>query len=441
MFRKSLFLTLVLCGYINAQTLTLKESLRLGLENSKEIKIANAQAEIANYQTRKILSAFFPAFAFSASYARLSEVPPFEISTPLFPRPLKIQDAILNNYSLRLGFNVPIFVGFKLSSLLKSAKLKAEAAKEEASLSKNEKAFRIITAFWNLRKAELAEKALGKNIESLTRHVKDAKNSFLNGLATKADLLKIETQLADVKLKYREASNRVRLARMFLNQEIGLPLESKTEIKTDSLHVELPMKLSEELIRNALQNRLELKKLKLLLASGRENITAAKSDWFPSISLFGNYYYNRPNQRILPLKDEFKDTWDVGIGLTWTLWDWGKRSATTEEAVKNLEVLRLKTRIVEENIRTEITADYLELENSREKIKSAKTALEFAKENLRVTEELYKQSKARLADLLDAESSQLSALMRYHTALMDFQINKAKFLKSLGRSLYENVFD
>ena len=63
-----------------------------------------------------------------------------------------------------------------------------------------------------------------------------------------------------------------------------------------------------------------------------ENIRVAQSGWYPQVALTGNYYYSRPNPRIQPSRDEFAHTWDVGVGASFDVWNWGQTLHQTTEA-------------------------------------------------------------------------------------------------------------
>ena len=56
---------------------------------------------------------------------------------------------------------------------------------------------------------------------------------------------------------------------------------------------------------------------------------------------YANTYAN-PNPRIFPRKDAWEDSWDLGVSVTWTLWNGGRTAAQVAEVTlrNNGEVLR-----------------------------------------------------------------------------------------------------
>ena len=95
-------------SYAQQVILTLEESLEMGLKNSKELQISNSK--IAGYDAgvSQISSTMLPKLSVKGSYARLSDVPPFQVFLPINPdpaanikpTPITIQESCLDNYNI-----------------------------------------------------------------------------------------------------------------------------------------------------------------------------------------------------------------------------------------------------------------------------------------------------------------------------------------------------
>src|SRR3989304_3224950 len=142
--KKIIFVSLMMMSilYPQNQKLTLQESLVLGLENSKDLKISHSKVIGSDAKVSEINSMFLPQLKFVANYTRLSDnVPPFEFTTPFLPVPVKISDPVLDNYNLKLSFQQPLFTGLRLLSSKKAANYNYSATELEYSKDKNEAAF------------------------------------------------------------------------------------------------------------------------------------------------------------------------------------------------------------------------------------------------------------------------------------------------------------
>ncbi|MFC2135922.1 TolC family protein, partial [Bacteroidota bacterium] len=369
--KKLLIIQAIITTFVFAQSgkLTLEESLRIGLTNSKEIKVSQSKVIGSETQVSEVGSQMLPKLSFGASYVKLSDVPPFEVVVPISPTPIKIQDAILNNYSLRLSLQQPLFTGFRLSSTKSAAELNYKAAGIEHTREVNKVALKIQTAFWNYYKAQNALKLVNENLKSLKQHLADTKAFMDNGLVTRNDYLKLQVQVSNVELLIIETKNGVNLARAAFNKAIGYPLKSETEISAGGLSGIMQSLNYDELLNEALKMREELQSISYKVEAGKDGVRAANAGWFPSVFLFGNYYYNRPNQRIMPAKDQFEDTWDVGVSLSWDLWNWGYTSSKVTQAEQRLVQSQTNLEMIKEGVEIEVYQNYLKLQSEYDKIK------------------------------------------------------------------------
>ena len=190
------------------------------------------------------------------------------------------------------------------------------------------------------------------------------------------------------------------------------------------------------LTNEAVQNRIELKSLDYKLRSVSENIDAIKSFYYPSVYLYGNYYYQNPNLRIQPPVDVFNSTWDVGVNLTWDVWDWGTRSSQVKQTEQTYVQGKLNYEQLKENIELEVNQNFLNLNYLKERIEVSRTAVEQAKDNYRITKEKYNVQLATSTDIVDAETSLFQTETNYTTAIVDYRIALIKLYRSLGRKLY-----
>ncbi len=423
--------------YSQTQKLTLLESIELGLKNSKDLKISQSKLKSSDAKVSEVNSMFLPQLKFMANYTRLSDnVPPFQVTTPFSPVPIKISDPILDNYNLRLSLQQPLFTGFKLLSSKKSAEYNFTAAELDYSKEMNETAMNIHTAFWNLYRANEFRNLLENSLQQIENHLKDTKNFLDNGLVTQNDYLKLQVQYSNTKLQLIEAENNLEVARAVFNKALGLTLEAKTEIEADEIQVQDTEYEFKELLKEARENRQEIQSLTFRLKAAEENIASARSGWFPNIYLTGNYYYSNPNNRFQPPKNQWNDTWDIGFTLNWDIWDWGLTSSRTTQAEELSVQTQASLEKLTDNIEVEVYQNYLNLVKSKEKVEVSKLSLEQATENYRITSEKYKEQLATSTDLIDAEVSQLQAETNLITSQIEFNLAKVRLEKSVGRKVY-----
>jgi outer membrane protein TolC len=436
---KQFILALILAPvmlYPQTAELTLKESLEIGLKNSKDLKISYSKLVSASAQVTSATSQLLPQLTFNAGYTRLSSIPPFEVTLPVFPQPIVVSPVILDNYTLKTSLQQPLFTGFRLTSLKDAAESNYEAANSDYQSDMNETAFKIQDAFWNYYEAELNDSVLGENLNQIKQHLADTKNFLANGQAVKNDYLKLEVQYSSVNLQKIEADNSLDIARMTFNQAISLPLDAQTQIKVEEPEIKITDYKIEDLQTEAKDKRNELKALEYRLQASGYNVTASNSAWYPSVYLFGDYYDDKPNGRILPAVNEFKYGWDAGITLTWTIWNWGYNSSQASIAEQNKIQTETSLSQLKDAVEIEVYQNYLTFKRAYDKVNVSKLGVEQSEENYRITRDMYNNQTESSTDLVDSEAALLQAQTNYNSALVDYELAKLRLEKSVGKKIY-----
>lgn len=411
-------------------SLTINEAVQIGLKSSKSLHISEMKVKSSQAKSQEVNAAGLPSLKFNATYTRLSPIDPFSITTPFGS--YEISPSILNNYQTKLTLMQPLFLGWKLSSSSEIAENNFNASMEDFNKDKSELIFNIKNSYWSLFKAIKFKKVIDDVVEQINAHLTDAKNLFKQGMLTDNDILKIEVQLSDSKYKQIEAKNNVKLAMIALNNIMSIPLNTEIEIVSAANYDTKFLVDIDELISKAINQRPEIKAANFRIKMGEAGITLAKSNWYPQVSLFGDYNYSNPNQRIFPSEEKFKGTWDVGVALSMDIWNWNTTGHQTEQAESQLNQANDVYSVTKDFITLEVTQNYFNLLQSKEKIHISDLAAKQAEENMRVTSEKFKNGVALSSDLIDAEVALLSAKTNYTTSVVDFELAKAKLDKSIG---------
>jgi outer membrane protein len=422
-------------------SLTIEKALAVGLENSKSLHSSFMKVQGVEAKSSETNAQRLPSIKLGGSYTRLSDVPAFQAVIPAnafgpnFPPQqvsFPLSQTILNNYNLRATLQQPLFTGFRLQSSSAIADYTTQATNEDYHKDRAELIYNIKNAYWSLYKANEFKKVIDENVEQMKAHLNDVENFFKQGVVTKNEVLKVEVQLSNAQLLQLDAKNNVQLAMIGLNNIVGLPLNTEIDIASTA---QLPQQVTNDLLsltQKALDMRPELRGMDYRVKASEAGVTLARSGWFPQIYLSGNYYYARPNQRIVPSLDQFKDTWDVNLSFSLDVWNWGTTIHQTHQAQALLEQTQDALSQLRDGITLEVTQNYLNFNQSKERIDVAKKGVTQAEENYRITDEKFKSGLALNSDLLDAEVALLQARWNYIQALVDHELADAKLQKAIG---------
>jgi outer membrane protein TolC len=310
----------------------------------------------------------------------------------------------------------------------------AQAQKQDYTKDEHDLIYNIKNAYWILYKSNRLKTVVDENVNQIKAHLEDVNNMFNQGLATKNDVLKVEVQLGDVQIKQIDANNNVRLSMISLDNVMGLPLSTQIEpVEKINSKIET-LNTLDIYLDKAYQYRPELIGMDFRIKAGESGVTLAKSGWWPQLFLVGDYLSARPNQRIFPTTDNFTDTWDVSLSVSWDLWNWGVTGHQTDQAQTQVEQAKDSYKIAKDNITLEVTQTYLNILQSKEKMIVADNNVSQAEENYRVTDEKFKNGLTLNSELLDAEVALLTAKTNFVQSQVDYELAKAQLEKSSGES-------
>jgi outer membrane protein len=420
--------------------LSLDEAVALGLQTSPGLHASREKVASSAAKARELQAGRLPSLKLAGGYTRLSEVPPFEVSLPIFPNPIVVSENYFNSYALRLSLEQPLFTGFRLEAGTESARLLEKSASLDLEKDREEFIFSVKSAYWGLARAREYEKAVAENTVEVAAQLKDVRAFYEQGLLTKNEVLRAELQLSNAQLMEIDARNGVEVARTALNTLIGLPLDTEVDLTTtaESLAAGLPAEeamagpAASSLLQAALSERPELRSANFRIRASEAGVKTAKAGWYPQVFLSGNYYYLRPNPRIMPAKDEFTGTWDLGISVSFDIWNWGQTKSRTVQAEAQLAEAKDARKLLVDQAVLEVTQSRLAVSRARQKVDVAGQAVVQAEENLRVTRETFRQGLALNRDVLDAETSLLQAKIDRIQAGIDLVLAQAGLEKALG---------
>ncbi|OGU13699.1 MAG: hypothetical protein A2X61_01955 [Ignavibacteria bacterium GWB2_35_12] len=413
------------------KVLSLDYCIKLGLEQNKTLKISKSKVEASEEKLSEVNAARLPSLKMTGVYTRLSEVEKFRF--PGDTSGLDIFPVVLNNYQLKLTLQQPLFTGMRLSGNSDMMEYNSLATQEDLKKDRGQLIFDIKNAFWSHFNALQLAKTVNENIGQVGGHLKDIENFYKQNLATDNDVLKVKVQLSNLKLLRIDAENAVQITRMALNNLIGLPTLQNTSISEIAEDEYGDMPTLESLIEKAYKSRPELKGMEYRIKSSESGVRMANAGWYPQVNLAANYYYSRPNQRIMPTKDEFRNTWDLGLNFSFDIWNWLTTSHQVEQAKAMLEQTRYSTELIRDGVNLEVSQSYLSLVKAKEKIEYAKENSSHAKENYRVTNEKFKAGMVLNSELVDAETALLIADINHISAIVEFKIAIAKLEKAIGQ--------
>lgn len=433
---KKIYSSIVVLGFsaigITAQAqakrlLTLDEAVRLGIQNSKNLKIDQAKIEeaTANYLEAKnnrlpSLKVSGSALALGNANVDLKVLKPSENGGSAAP---KANSAFYGNVSASL----PLYTGGKIKYGIQSAEYLIEASKLSTENDKLAIAYNISQAYNNLFKASQQIKVLEDNLTASQKRDESFQKLENNGIIARNDKLKANLQTSNIELQLLEANNNFNIAN--INMDILLGLPDATEIEIDPNYIS---ELTENqpvsfYLNQAVSQRKDVQALDYQRRAAELGTKAAKAESLPTIALTGGYVAAE-----IPKILTITNAANIGLGIQYNIDNLWKKNSSLMRATATEKQLSASNELLTDQIKLEINRDYQNSEFAKRKITVYEKAAAQANENYRVTKNKFDNGLATITELLDADTAQISANVNVVNAKADAALAYRKLLQTTG---------
>lgn len=416
--------------------LALEDALSKAVETSH--RLAEARAREAGAQANVAIreSAERPTFTASAGYTRTNHVLPFSVPSPV-GIPLLVYPDVPNNYSTRLEMRWPIYTGGRTDALERAARAEAEAVGAERQTAQADLRLEVTRAYWALVTARASLDVLEQGVARSQAHVNDANQRFTAGLVPPNEVSSAAAQEARARMLAIEARTQRDVTSAELARLIGVspdqPLEPTGDLgRATTTFPARPLDVG-PLVESARGARQERRALEQRVTAADAQRDAAASGRLPTIQFLGGLDYARPNPKIFPRADVAQDSWDVGVGATWSLWDGGRTVAEVAQAKAASQAATERLAEFDSVLGVEVRQRALEVESAVASVAAATSGVTAAADARRVVDERYRAGVIAGIEVLDAEYALLQAQLDLTRAQASVRLAEAQLTRALGR--------
>jgi outer membrane protein TolC len=341
-------------------------------------------------------------------------------------------------YALTAGVVVPIS-----DYILRISQNYAAAAHSHSAAQINESAARAKirrdarVAYYNWVRARGGLVVSEQGLATVQAHLKDVGVAVQVGSASRADFMRVESQVAATELLVERTRNLVNLVEEQLRVMMHDPAGAHYEIGDDTISVVAPSPVTNvaALQDEALEKRLEVRALDDTIYSLRETKKVVAAGYLPRVDAFGDLQYQNPNTRVFPQSAEWKATWDLGVQMSWTINDtFSTRGQVGELEAKAQEIEAQKNQL-RDGIKLEVMASYNASREAEVALETTAHQLAAAEESYRVRRELFRAGRATSVELTDAETDLMRSRLDALNARMDARVARSNLEHALGRDV------
>jgi outer membrane protein len=414
--------------------LTLDEAVRIALQRNpdlqRQILLALSAEQDQVIQRAQIL----PQLTFNASrsQSRQGEGSPRLIpNTNIVAAPPAV---VQNGYSASLSLQQLIFDGGKWWNNLSAADLGLQASQAQVDEQKLQIVYLVEQRFYELVRAQRQLQVLADAAARSRDQADYTQRLFEGGRATQADVYAARANRDNDEVTRLGQERAVELARADLAVAVGVdPSEPLAVAEPQNLMADpAPPPPAHEAVERAMQSRPSLKAFALTADQNRKLASAAKGDYWPTISLALSY------DRFAQTYGSFTDKLDRNaqlngsINLKWNLFNGFATKAGVEKADIQTALAENDLQNGRRNVASDVQKAVAQLATARQQARVAQQAEQTAKEGLRLAKTRQEVGVGTQLEVRDAELKLTQAQLNVVGSLVDGREAEAALRRAQG---------
>ena len=413
--RSSILLALVAFGVAQAQPamrLTLAEAQRLAIQNNPQFSGARFTAAAANQVPNQYKANLLPNL--SGNFTSVGADNGSRIAAGGLNNPV-VYDRV--GSGLTISQLVTDFG--RTSNLIGMAKLQAAAQDQVAETTRADILLATSSAYFTVLSAQSVLKVVGETVKA-RQTVVDQVTALVEIAKRKStlDLSFANVNLSGAKLLLVQAQNELKAAEARLAAAMGLPGESTFVLADEPMPPAIPDRV-QSLIDAAIQNRPELKDLRLQQSAAERLTKAEHALFFPSVGVLGTAGFAPAAEAQIPGRYGA-----IGLNISVPIFNGGLfRARQTEAELKakaaGENVNDLQNRVIRDVRIAFVNANtaFERMALTQELVKQAQLAMDLAQNR-------YELGLSDIVELSQAQLNLTSAQIANTTAMYDYQAQR-----------------
>ncbi|MGE5437916.1 MAG: TolC family protein [Syntrophothermus sp.] len=408
--------------------LTLDDAISIALENNWDMKISQQGILRAEEQINEAYSNAFPSLNFSGRYTRNFKLPVLFIppNTPINPSS--------QTQKFELGSKNAVDAGITLTQVLYNQKVNTaiSIAGEYASLSKvgnkatsNEVVLNVKKAFYNVLLLKELVNVSQQSYNFAKASLDVVTSMYKQGMTSEFDYLRAEVQVANIQPELIRVQNNLELSKNYLKSLLAIDLNRQIEVIGEFKFEEVPVDVMESFNEEAITNNPLIQQLTIQSSLLGHNITIEKSEYYPSLAMFGAYNWQSQDNTFQIKKWQWAESFMVGLQLNYTIFDGFRRGARIEQAKIDQETVNLNKNKLTEGIRIQVLQAKMKMDEAQRRIEAQEKSLKQAQRAVEIGQTRYKNGVGTQLELIDTQTALQVANTNYAQAIFDYLVAKA----------------
>jgi outer membrane protein TolC len=340
----------------------------------------------------------------------------------------------------------PLFAGGRIRAGINAAEAGAAAAEASLDEAKSQIVLDVKKAYYDAALADRSARIVEANAQLAREHLAQVKLQKEAGRVSDLETMRAEVDAKNLEPQLVQANNARDVALLNLKRLINLPMDTPVELATkldpasaESARIASVSMPSPEEAAPRLQERGAVIAAEHQVEARKEQVSAAKGAYLPSVDLEGSVAREAYPTGPIPSASDWRDDWSVGITANWSPFDGFKRKADVEAANAQVKQSQLQLDQLRESVRMEYDQALGELKRAQTQVGAAQSTVAQAQRVYDLTEMRYREGLATQLDVSNARLSLQQAQLNQVQALHDVYVATARADKALGTPVDRSV--
>lgn len=337
-----------------------------------------------------------------------------------------------NIFAGSVSLRQPIYMGGSIIAANKIAKIGEELASNSTDATTQTILYNIDQTYWTVVSLRHKQKLANQFLELVRKFNDDVHKMINQGVATKADGLRVDVKVNEAEMAVTQAENGLSLARMLLCQQCGLPLDADITL-TDENASSLASQYTEQPadMGIALENRPELKMLQNLVDVSKQSTKIIRAAYLPQVALTGGYLFSNPNV-YNGYQNKFSGVWNVGVVVRIPLWNWFEGEYKVKSSKIATSIANMELTDAQEKMQLQVQQNTFKIKEAQRRLAMSQKNVENANENLRCANLGFKEGVLQTTEVMQAQTAWLTAQTQKIDAEIDLNMSQIGLRKALG---------
>lgn len=282
-------------------------------------------------------------------------------------------------------------------------------------------------AFFDAQAARALVAVAEAALANTERHLAQVQAFVEVGTRPEIDLAQIRAEAANARVVLIQSQNNYELARLRLNQAMGVEGDIAYDVETDALAAREEERLStDELLARAFAARPDLAALEQLVRARELDVSAARGGYGPSVTVSTTVTeqgVERPN---------FGWNWNAGVTLNWPLLEGGLTRAQVRSAEAQVARAQADRDALRQAIRVQVEEARLSVISAQAVLEASQEAINAARQRLALAEGRYEAGVGSIIELGDAQLALTQAEAQHVQAQYGLSLARTSLMQAVG---------